>query len=100
MLFESEHAEIEIISPIEFMSRMGIKRTTFCKWKKSGKLIRGKHYIQADGVIRIFWSMKLLRELDDPPVLSGQPIQLTEEIGKSRPTKPKLHNGSVIDFSY
>jgi hypothetical protein len=55
----------EPITPDEFMRRIGIKKTTYFQWKKSGRLIRVRHYVQAGGKIIIFWSLRLLRELDD-----------------------------------
>lgn len=59
--------KLDPITPAEFMERMQIKRSTFNNWKKTGRLVRGRHFMQAGSVIRIFWSMELLKELDDPP---------------------------------
>jgi hypothetical protein len=86
--------EIEIIDPEEFMKRLKIKRTTFQTWKKSGKLVRERHYIQVGAVIRIFWSMQLLLDLDDPPPDPGaSPAQNQSSIQKPR-------NGCALDLSY
>ena len=88
----------EPISACEFMRRMGIKKTTFHKWKKTGKLVRRKHYVQAGGFTIIFWSIELLRELDDlplePPIKSSTGYDSLD----STPTIPRKR--SAIDLSY
>ena len=89
-----EGHDCEIITPEEFMRRLHIKRTTFYNWKRSGKLVREKHYIQAGAVIRIFWSMQLLRDLDDPPPDPDPPP------ARKRPSNRKPRNGCKINLNY
>lgn len=88
MSFVSEN--IEIITPEIFMERMHIKRTTYYEWRRSGKLVRGRHYVKVKRVIEILWCLNLIRELDDPPKIKDKPAMPVQ-------TRRK---GSAIDLNY
>lgn len=86
--------DVEIITPEEFMARMHIKRTTYHKWKRTGMLVRGRHYIQVGGVTRILWSVQLLKDLDNPGPKTVRPAK---EGCQAR--KPRTR-GCAINLSY
>lgn len=95
---QSDTSPVELITPEEFMSRLGIKTTTFYKWRRRGILVRGKHYFQTGAVIRIFWSAELLKELDTPKQTNRNPPADANAVAAIAQKLPR--KGSAINLTY
>jgi len=54
---------IELLPVEEYAKRFCVSRTTVFKWKKSGILRPGRHFIKIGRTLRFVWSFELVRDL-------------------------------------
>ena len=89
---------IELLSIEEYTRRFGVSRTTIFKWIKQGKLKPGRHFIKIGRVLRLFWSIDVIRDLhnDNEKNLETSNAHL-KATGKAR---LDLNKRSTINFEY
>jgi hypothetical protein len=94
----------EMINIETFAERMGISRAIACEWKRTGILVRGRHYIQHDRIIRFPWGQDLICKLledcvEEPP--QGSPIQIRPPTPSPLKTaSPAPKSGTTINWDY
>jgi hypothetical protein len=56
---------VEVITPEEFIQRLGIARSTLYLWKSKGWLIERRHFLKIGKTVLYYWSNELLLDLHD-----------------------------------
>jgi len=56
---------IEVITPQEFIRRLGIAMSTLHLWKSKGWLMERRHFLKIGKKVLYYWSNELLLELHD-----------------------------------
>lgn len=87
----------EMLTIIEFASKLGIARTTVYNWIRSRRLRPGKDFLKIGKVIRFPWSKEHIAGLLE---LSDQTRDVSMvECSTSRPPRKSQYN-SAINFDY
>lgn len=53
----------ELLSPKEFVERLGISKSELHEWRAKGWLVPERHFIKIDSIVRYFWSESRLIEI-------------------------------------
>ncbi len=62
---KNESDNFELISPDEFIGRLGIAKSTLHLWRSKGWLVPGRHFLKLGLVVRYFWSLDRLLEIHE-----------------------------------
>jgi hypothetical protein len=47
-----------------YAKKWRVSRSTISTWMRIGVLVRGRHYVKIGRVVRFFWELDLIREID------------------------------------
>jgi len=88
----------ELLTTEEYLKRLQVGRATLYKWRNSGILIPGKHFIQQDKVVRYIWDLETIRSLHKNVTPDSDSMNLESDylIEKKKDSTRK----SVIDLNY
>jgi hypothetical protein len=87
-----------LLTTDEFAKRIRAGRTTIYKWRRSGKLQEGRHFIKIGRIIRFFWSIEILQDISM--------LLMDERNSKGSESNPKRnafkcdHRSSSINLDY
>lgn len=90
--------KIELLTRKELAQKLKIGLTTLHEWKKKGKLIAGRDYIQIGRTVRYCWGPNFIRNLhEDNADRDGGAYHSSGKVGKVRIGSKK---GNFINFDY
>jgi hypothetical protein len=49
---------------LKYAKKWQVSRSTIFTWMRIGVLVRGRHYVKIGRVLRFFWELHLIREID------------------------------------
>ena len=90
---------VEIITLEQFADKMQIARTTAFEWKRNGKLLAGRDFVQIGRVIRILWGAELLKRLLESTAETESEKVAERSKPKAKIVKPPKQK-TAINFAY
>jgi hypothetical protein len=109
---EPEQKTVEasaLFNILDYADKWQVSRSTIFNWMRTGVLVRGRHYIKRGRVLRFFWRLDLIREIDEAlnmlargDAKGEQKIRKSSTIGlttvkQHRPVQP---NRTVANLNY
>lgn len=83
---------VEVITPEEFIQRLGIARSTLYLWKSKGWLVERRHFLKIGKTVLYYWSNELLLDLHDS---SNREESTNKEKNKPKVSQHKLSKDRV-----
>ena len=91
------HDDIEFLTRKELAQKLKIGLTTLHEWKKKGKLVAGRDYIQIGRTVRYCWGPNFIRNLhEEKPDKNKNDYKSCRKGGKIK----KGSKNNFINFEY